>query len=161
MARQMWHTLRVRGIAALVMVVSLTTGAGTVQPVAAQASPGPITPPFIILAQIASGSSPGLTTAGPFSAVTKLPRVGTYVTIRWVLDPPAADQRIEVFVATKGPSGTWSTWTPLTARLTDSHGIAYFHWRLARPGWLSVQGRFAGAVHLTAARAPAVQVRWR
>jgi hypothetical protein len=103
----------------------------------------------------------GLTTVGPFSAVTKIPRVGAYVTVRWTLSPPTAGQRIEVYVTTRGPGGIWGPWTPLTARLTDARGVAYFHWRMEQPGRFSVQGRFAGAAHLTTARAAAVQIRWR
>ncbi len=152
--------MRVHRIGALALVMSLAWSAGTATPAAAQATPGPITPPFIILAQLTSGSVVGLTTAGPFSSTTKRPRPGEYVTIRWVLSPPAAGQHIEVWVTTKGPDGGWAPWRLRTARLTDAKGIAYFHWRSATPAWWSVQGRFAGATHLTPARAPAVQVRW-
>ncbi len=152
--------MRVRQIGALALVMSLALAAGTAPPAVAQATPGPITPPFIVLAQLTSGSAVGLTTAGPFSSTTKLPRPGEYVTIRWVLSPPVADQHIEVYVTTKGPDGTWAPWRLLTARLTDARGIAYFHWRSGTPTWLSVQGRFQGTTHLTPARAPAVQVRW-
>jgi hypothetical protein len=153
--------LRVARIATLTLALSLALGAGTPATVTAQATPGPITPPYIVLTHLTSGTATGLTTAGPFSAVTKIARPGTYVTFRWTLSPPAADQRIEVYVTTRSPGGSWGPWTYLTARLTDAQGMAYFHWRLQQPGWLSVQGWFAGATHLTAARAPAVQIRWR
>jgi hypothetical protein len=72
-----------------------------------------------------------------------------------------AGQHIEVYVTTKGPDCTWGSSGLLTARLTNAQGIAYFHWRSGTPAWLSVQGRFEGAAHLAAARAPAVQIRWR
>jgi hypothetical protein len=153
--------LRVGRIGPLALVISLALSAGTATPAAAQVSPGPITPPFIVLAQLTSGSAVGLTTGGPFSSTTKLPRPGEYATIRWVLSPPVPDQHIDVYVTTRGPEGTWGPWRLLTARLTDAQGMAYFHWRSATPTWLSVQGRFQGATHLTPARAPAVQVRWR
>ena len=153
--------LRVGRIGALALVSSLVLAAGTAPPAAAQATPGPITPPFIVLAQLTSGSVVGLTTVGPFSSTTKLPRPGEYATIRWVLSPPVPDQHIDVYVTTKAPDGTWGPWRLLTARLTDAKGVAYFHWRSGTPTWLSVQGRFQGAIHLTPARAPAVQVRWR
>ena len=152
--------LRVGRIGALALVTSLVLAAGTAAPAAAQATPGPITPPFIVLAQLTSGSAVGLTTVGPFSSTTKLPRPGEYATIRWVLSPPVPDQHIAVYVTTKAPDGTWGPWRLLTARLTDAKGVAYFHWRSGTPTWLSVQGRFQGATHLTPARAPAVQVRW-
>ncbi len=153
--------VRVGRIAALVLVRSLAMGAGTAPPVAAQATPGPVTPPYIILAHLTSGSSLGLTTVGPFSAVTKIAQAGTYVTVRWTLSPATAGQRIEVYVTTRASGGIWGPWTLLTVRLTDAHGVGYFHWRMEQPGWFSVQGRFAGAAHLTTARAPAVQIRWR
>ena len=98
--------LRVGRIGALALVTSLALAAGTAPPAAAQATPGPITPPFIVLAQLTSGSAVGLTTVGPFSSTTKLPRPGEYVTIRWVLSPPVPDQHIDVYVTTKATDGT-------------------------------------------------------
>ncbi|MGO9178937.1 MAG: hypothetical protein ACLQHS_06660 [Candidatus Limnocylindrales bacterium] len=147
--------------AAVVLVLSLSLSVATAAPVAAQATPGPITPPYIVVAQLGSGSALGVTTVGPFSAATKTRRLGAYVTVRWTLRPATAGQRIDVYVTTKAPSGSWGPWRLLTARLTDARGMAYFHWRSEQPVWLSVQGRFAGAVHLTSARGPAVQIRWR
>jgi hypothetical protein len=147
--------------AAAALVLGLVLSTFTASPVAAQTGPGPITPPFIVLSQLASGSALGLTTAGPFSAVTKIPQVGTYVTVRWTLRPATAGQRIEVYVSTKASGGSWGPWKLLTGRLTDARGMAYFHWRSEQPVWLSVQGRFVGATHLTSARAPAVQIHWR
>jgi hypothetical protein len=153
--------VRVGRIAALVLVLSLALSTATAPRAAAQATPGPVTPPYIVLAHLASGSAVGLTTVGPFSAVTKIAQAGTYVTVRWTLSPATAGQRIEVYVTTRAPGSNWGPWRLLTARLTDAQGTAYFHWRSEQPGWLSVQGRFEGAAHLTAARAPAVQIRWR
>jgi hypothetical protein len=153
--------LHVGRIATVGLALSLALGVGAPPPVAAQATPGPITPPYIVLAHLTSGSATGLTTVGPFSAVTKVARPGSYVTVRWTLSPPAAGQRIEVYVTTRAPGGSWGPWTLLTARLTDAQGMAYFHWRSAQPRWLSVQGRFVGATHLTPARGPAVQIHWR
>ena len=147
--------------AAAVLVLSLSLSAATTTPVAAQATPGPITPPYIVVAQLGSGTALGVTTVGPFSAATKTPRLGAYVTVRWTLRPATAGQRIDVYVTTKAPGGSWGPWRLLTARLTDAQGTAYFHWRSRTLVWLSVQGRFAGAAHLTSARARAVQIRWR
>jgi hypothetical protein len=145
----------------VVLVLGLSLSAATAAPVAAQATPGPIIPPYIVVAQLGSDSALGVTTVGPFSAATKIPRLGAYVTVRWTLRPVAAGQRIDVYVTAKAPGGSWGPWKLLTVRLTDAQGTAYFRWRSEQRVWLSVQGRFAGAIHLTAARGPAVQIRWR
>ncbi|MGO9179829.1 MAG: hypothetical protein ACLQBX_08685 [Candidatus Limnocylindrales bacterium] len=123
--------------------------------------PGPVTPPYIVATRLSAGSAVGVARMAPFSGATKLPRVGQYATVRWVISPAQAHQLIGVEIATKGADGTWGPWTTVTSRLTDASGVAYYFLKSARPLWVSVRGRFAGAQHLAPSVAPAVQVHWR
>ena len=119
-----------------------------------------VTPPYIVLTHLASGSALGVTVAGPFSQGAKLPKLDEYVTVRWTLSPAMTGQVLDVYVASKGASGTWGPWKRLTVRLTGAHGYAYFHWRSLTPAWISVWAKFPGTLHLTSVASPAVQIRW-
>lgn len=123
--------------------------------------PGPATPPYIAATRLASASAFGVATVGPFSSATKVPRVGQYAAVRWVLSPAQAHRLIGVEIATKGADGTWGPWMRVTSRLTDTSGVAYYFLKSTRPLWVSIRGRFAGTGHLAPSIAPAVQVHWR
>jgi uncharacterized repeat protein (TIGR01451 family) len=123
--------------------------------------PGPVTPPSIVATSLSAGSAVGVARMASFSSATKLPRVGQYATVRWVISPAQAHQLIGVEIATKGADGTWGPWTTVTSRLTDASGVAYYFLKSARPMWVSVRGTFAGTEHLASSIAPALQVRWR
>ena len=119
-----------------------------------------VIPPYLGVARLASGSALGLTVVGPFTGATKLPKLGEYVTVRWTLSPAFAGEPLDVYIATKGPTGHWGPWKRLTVRLTGAHGYAYFHWRSPTPAWISVWAGFPGSSHLTSAASPAVQISW-
>ena len=122
---------------------------------------GPVTPPFIIATDLASGSAVGVTRLGPFSSVTKIPRVGQYVSVRWALRPRLTGQLIGVETATKAADGRWGPWIRVTGRVTNDDGVVTFFIRSTHPQWLSIRSRFAGGEQETPSVSPAVQVRWR
>jgi uncharacterized repeat protein (TIGR01451 family) len=123
--------------------------------------PGPVTPPFIIATDVASGSAVGVTRVGPFSSATKIPRVGQSVSVHWVLSPRLSGQLIGVEIAIKAADGSWGPWIRVTGRLTNDNGVVTFFIRSTRSQWLSIRSRFAGGEHVTPSVSPAVQIRWR
>jgi hypothetical protein len=105
---------------------------------------------------VSIGSRLGLPgAAGAYSATTKVTTIQRYVTWRANLGPGAAGARIGVWVATKGPDGTWSSFTRVTGRTADSAGVVTFSWRAPVAAWQSV--RFTGPGTSTTAS----QARWR
>ena len=100
-----------------------------------------------------AASALGVTTSGPFTTATKLPRIGTFITVKLWFGAAATGQTVGVYVATR-TNGVWSGFAGLTSRVADSRGNVYFHWRASRASWWSVYGQLSGA------RSNAVQVRW-
>ena len=147
-----------KGAATFTYLAPANAGSGTVTVSVADATPVSQAIAFTIggvapATGYAAASSLGVTSSGPFTTATKLPRIGAFVTVRLSFGAAAAGQTIGVYVAARA-NGVWSGFAALTSRVADSRGNVYFHWRASRASWWSVYGQLSGA------RSNAVQVRW-
>lgn len=111
-------------------------------------------PAAIGIGGIAS-SALGVTRVGPFTAATKLPALGNYVTVKMSLGTSAAGKTVEIWSASKNSAGVWSAFTVLTARVADASGNVYFFHRSYSAAWLSFYGVIG------ADRTNSSQARWR
>lgn len=102
-----------------------------------------------------ASSALGVTRVGPFTAATKLPALGKYVSVKMSLGTAAAGETIEIWRASKNSAGVWSAFTKLTARVADASGNVYFFHRSYSAAWLSFYGV------LGADRTNSSQARWR
>jgi hypothetical protein len=109
--------------------------------------PAPIT-------SISAGTALGLTISGPFSASTKVQRLGQYVTWQFGFGSAAAGKNVTVLLATKSASGAWSAFKSFTGRIADANGNAYFHWKFTKAAWISVEAQLGTTM------TPARQARW-
>jgi hypothetical protein len=105
---------------------------------------------------LAAGSKLGLaSSAGTYTASTKVSPLGGYVTWRANLGLAGAGQTVGINVATRRPDGSWTPFSQLTSRRADDSGVVTFSWRQASPKWVSLQ--FVGVGVATSAS----QARWK
>ncbi len=104
-----------------------------------------------------AASALGVTTSGPFTAATKIPKLGQYITVKFSLGAAAAGKIVTIYEAARTPAnttGTWGAFHGLTTRIADANGNVYFYWKSASAAWLSF---YAG---LNGSYSNSSQARW-
>jgi len=96
----------------------------------------------------------GVTTVGPWSKSTKVAKVGKFITWKIAAGSANAGKTIGIFLQTKNSAGVWSASTRFSARVADSRGNAYFHWKGTSAMWVSIKGGLGDI------RTNPVQGRW-
>jgi len=99
-------------------------------------------------------SALGVTTTGPWSKSTKVAKVGKFITFKIAVGAANAGKTVGIFIQTKNSAGVWSAPVRFSARVADSRGNAYFHWKGTRAMWVSVKGGLGDI------RTNPVQGRW-
>jgi len=99
-------------------------------------------------------SALNVTTVGPWSKSTKVAKVGKFITWKIAAGSANAGKTIGIFLQTKNSAGVWSAPVRFSARIADSRGNAYFHWKGTRAMWVSVKGGLGDI------RTNPVQGRW-
>ena len=109
---------------------------------------------------LSQASATAVTRTGPFTLSTKVLHRGGYVTIRIATAPAVAGADVGIWIAKKGPDGTWSAFSPHTSRRADANGVVYYFYRAYSTAWLSFQARYSGDATHPAGISNAVQARW-
>jgi len=91
---------------------------------------------------ITNASAAGVQNSGTFSTSTKVVPLNTYVTFQAITNLPTATH-LTVWVAVK-TNGVWSVFSPVTARVVNQFGMAYYYWRSSTAKWVSIKWSFAG-----------------
>ncbi len=109
---------------------------------------------------LSQSSAMGVTTVGTFDVATKVVRKGDYITIKITTSPALAGVHVGIWIAKKGPNGTWSAFSPHTGRVADSQGTVYYYYKAGSVAWLSFQVHFDGDATHAPAVSRAIQGRW-
>jgi len=91
---------------------------------------------------ITNASAAGVQNSGSFTTSTKIVPLNKYVTFQATTNLPVATH-VTVWIAVK-TNGVWSAFSPVTSRVVDVNGHAYYYWRSSTAKWVSVKFSFAG-----------------
>ncbi len=106
------------------------------------------------------GTAVGATKNATFTASTKVVKLGKYVTWRFTGSPALVGKTVVISVSTKQADGTWGAFVPLTTRLIDLNGNAYFWWKTSSAKWVAVRATYAGDTTYAMTVSASPQARW-
>ncbi len=125
-------------------------------------SPAPIPTPAPTPVTVAIAAVSSSDVSGPFTTPTKILRRGQSITLRFTTSPALAGTRLGVWIAIKGPDGTWSAYAPHASVTTDAGGVATYRYTTSSKVWLAFRARYSGSsMYAPAWSYPSQFGRWR